>query len=512
MKRAFGIAALGAVCAGPALADVTPQQVWDNLSGTMRTYGYTVDSRQEAQGNDLRVTDIVMSGPLSGAGEDEMSGEFRFTISELTLTDNSDGSVDIAFPGTMPIVIDVADDDEEAQIRIDYGQTGLEMTASGDPDDIAYDYTAEELVLALAGLSGNDLEPEVAEALDFRVTMGPVEGSTGVAETDAGQRIVQDMRLGDLDYAISFEDPESDDSGSFSGRMTSVVSEATSLLPAGSDLTDPAMLASAGLTGSGVFTHQGGETDFTVSEDGTTVARGQLSSESASLEFEMEDGSFTYDVSGTGNAIDLSVQDLPFPIVAEIAESRLALTLPLTPAEDDGTRDAALALDLSGFTMAEEIWAIFDPTRVLPRDPATIALDLTAKVTPYVNFFDPEAIEQMEDEGGMPGEVNAVTLNELRVEAVGSSLTGEGAFSFDNSAVSLGGPPQPEGEVTLKATGINTLVDALISMGLMAEEDAMGMRMMMAMFTVPGDAPDSVTSTIEINEQGHVLANGQRIQ
>ena len=80
MKRAFGIAALGAVCAGPALADVTPQQVWDNLSGTMRTYGYTVDSRQEAQGSDLRVTDIVMSGPLSGAGEDEMSGAHTITL------------------------------------------------------------------------------------------------------------------------------------------------------------------------------------------------------------------------------------------------------------------------------------------------------------------------------------------------------------------------------------------------------------------------------------------------
>ena len=60
--------------------------------------------------------------------------------------------------------------------------------------------------------------------------------------------------------------------------------------------------------------------------------------------------------------------------------------------------------------------------------------------------------------------------------------------------------------------GVNRLMDALVTMGVMTEEDTMGMRMMMAMFTVPGSEPDTLSSTIEINEQGHVLANGQRIQ
>ncbi len=48
-------------------------------------------------------------------------------------------------------------------------------------------------------------------------------------------------------------------------------------------------------------------------------------------------------------------------------------------------------------------------------------------------------------------------------------------------------------------------------MGLLPEQEAMGFRMMMSMFTVAtGD--DTMTSKIEINEQGHILANGQRIQ
>jgi hypothetical protein len=35
---------------------------------------------------------------------------------------------------------------------------------------------------------------------------------------------------------------------------------------------------------------------------------------------------------------------------------------------------------------------------------------------------------------------------------------------------------------------------------------------MMGLFARPGEGPDSLVSKIEVNAQGHVLANGQRIQ
>ncbi|MBD0866386.1 MAG: hypothetical protein GDA36_12755, partial [Rhodobacteraceae bacterium] len=44
------------------------------------------------------------------------------------------------------------------------------------------------------------------------------------------------------------------------------------------------------------------------------------------------------------------------------------------------------------------------------------------------------------------------------------------------------------------------------------QQSAMMARGMMGMLAIPGDAPDTLTSTLEINDQGHVLANGQRIQ
>jgi hypothetical protein len=51
----------------------------------------------------------------------------------------------------------------------------------------------------------------------------------------------------------------------------------------------------------------------------------------------------------------------------------------------------------------------------------------------------------------------------------------------------------------------------LIQMGLIPEDQAMMPRMMLGMFATPvGD--DMLTSTIEVNAEGHVLANGQRLR
>jgi hypothetical protein len=36
--------------------------------------------------------------------------------------------------------------------------------------------------------------------------------------------------------------------------------------------------------------------------------------------------------------------------------------------------------------------------------------------------------------------------------------------------------------------------------------------MMMGLFAVPGDAPDTLNSKIEFTQDGQILANGQRIK
>ena len=72
--------------------------------------------------------------------------------------------------------------------------------------------------------------------------------------------------------------------------------------------------------------------------------------------------------------------------------------------------------------------------------------------------------------------------------------------------------PRPTGGIDLKLVGGNGLLDNLVNMGILPEQQSMGARMMMGIFARPGDGPDSLTSKIEINAAGQVLANGQRIR
>ena len=111
------------------------------------------------------------------------------------------------------------------------------------------------------------------------------------------------------------------------------------------------------------------------------------------------------------------------------------------------------------------------------------------------------------------GDTHALSVNDLLVQAVGAKLTGKGAFTFDNTDMrTIPGMPRPEGAIDLALNGANALIDNLIAMGIISDQEAMPARMMMGMFAVPGDGPDSLKSKIEINAQGHILANGQRIK
>ncbi|MGR3467113.1 MAG: DUF2125 domain-containing protein, partial [Shimia sp.] len=125
-----------------------------------------------------------------------------------------------------------------------------------------------------------------------------------------------------------------------------------------------------------------------------------------------------------------------------------------------------------------------------------------------VDIMDPEAMERAD----VPAEINSLSIEALSLSAAGASLDGEGAFTFDNSDLStFDGFPRPEGSATIDIAGANMLIDNLIAMGLLPQDQAMGARMMLGLFATPtGD--DQLQSVIAVNEEGHVLANGQRLR
>ncbi len=489
---------------GPAFAELTAPQVWDGMETALRGFGYTVTATEKQTGDGLDVTDIVMRFESS---EDDASVEIG--IESIDLVENGDGSVSMTFPASMPITIDAAPEGEENVIMVlDYANSGLELLVSGEPGNLTYSYSADQLSISLAEMEIEG-EPVLREEARFDFVLDDVAGSTVVVTTD-GTDITQSVEATAASYDFAFNDPESDDAALVSGSMAGVYVSSATVLPEGFDPNDPQSLAAGGFSAQGTMGYADGEMQFAATESvGTTSGTSRTGS--VGIEFEMDDASLRYDVKATEQAFSLSGPEMPLPVDVKMAESAFRITLPI--AEADEPQDMAFGLTLRGFEMSDLLWNVIDPGAALPRDPATIALDLTGQATPFFNLFDPEQMSQLEATGGTPGELNALTLNELTVEAAGAKLGGSGAFTFENDDLqTFGGFPRPNGEINVTLDGANTLIDKLIAMGLLTNEDAMGARMMMSMFAVPGDGPDSLKSTLTINEQGHVLANGMRIQ
>ncbi len=503
-NKLFGGAALTALCfAQGAAADVTPQQVWDDLEAYMISFGYSVTATQAADGNDLVIQDMDFSMALP-----EGEGDVSFGASDLRLIDRGDGTVEMRFPEVMPMDIRIVDG-EEVDIGIDYIQSNLSLIVSGEPGNLLYTYSADSLELALAELSV-DGEVISSEFASFSVQMNNVDGTSSIAVQD-GRDISQTMGIGSLTYDFNFSDPDGgEDAGWFQGSMSGLEFSGDLFVPDGMDPQDPVAMVTAGFAMDGAFSHTGGGMRFEVTEfSGTT--NGATSSTGGSLEIAMGTNGLTYAVGGTGVTLDLSGPEIPLPVSASMEETSFNLTMPLMAADIE--QDFAFGVTLGGFSMADMLWGIFDPGSILPRDPATIAFDITGKAKLFYNLMDEEAMMEIGMSDELPGELNALTINGLTVSAVGAELTGSGDFTFDNTDLeTFDGLPRPIGSVNLNVAGANALIDNLIRMGLLAEEDAMGARFMLSMFTVPGEGDDRNVSTIEFNEQGHILANGQRLQ
>lgn len=505
MKRFYGVSAL-ALCAfaAPAYADVTPQQVWDDLEAYMQGFGYSVTATEAMDGSNLTLSDVVMSMQVP---DEEVT--VAFNMDSMTMTDQGDGTVKIGFPAVMPVTIKGSDGGDDVDVTVNLGQEAMELVVSGEPDNLTYDYSADKMTMALGKMfaDGEEITPDM---LRMDVEAGPLSGKSTVTRADGQQSVSQIMDFGNITYDIAFNDPEGDDAGMLNGLLNGVTTAGGTVMPLDIDYSDPAAMFAAGFGVDVTIGHQGGRMDFSVTER-SGVTSGKTSSGAGSLTFAMSSDSLTYNLSSTGFSVDLSSPEMPLPISAQMAETGFKLEMPLKAAETP--QDASFEFVLGGFQMADMLWNIFDPASNLPRDPATIRLALDATVTPFADLFDPEAMETIAMSGGVPGELNSVSLRELLVEAVGGKIVGAGAFTLDNTDLeTFDGMPRPEGKLELSVSGANALIDKLIAMGLLAEEDAMGARMMMGMFAVPGDAPDTVNSVVEVTAEGHVLANGQRLK
>jgi hypothetical protein len=491
---------MGILCGTMGHADVTAQQVWNNWTEQMALYGQEfTTSGQDFSGNTLTVSGVKI----------QMSDEEVAIVAKLgdiALTENGDGTVNITIGASYPIRVDLTPQyGDPATVNMTLSQSSMVLNVSGVPDAMIYNLSADSYGIRVDSIEGN----QSVEFVDVAITMLDLSGTFSVSE-DTLTRIAYFFDVAALDINAHFN--ETDQGGIIQAyaNIADLSMFANIVIPMDMDLDAEMPPFSDGLAMEGGYSF--GETAYSFDYDVVNdTGSGSASVEGGNLEFTFDEDGAAYNSETRGIDVNLSIpNEFPFPLSASMAGYGFEVLVPLSQG-GDGPRDARLAFNLTDLTISELLWNIIDPAAVLPRDPVTVAFGVDAQVTPFFDFLDP-AQQEAAMMSNIPGEVNGIQISELTVRGVGAEIAGDGAFTFDNTDLqTFDGFPRPEGMASFTINGINGLIEKLTKMGLIPADQAMMPRMMLGMFTTSvGD--DMLTSTIKVNAEGHVLANGQRLR
>lgn len=552
MIRSLATSAIALIVgAAPVFADVTPAQAWENLSQYYQKYGYEVTTGNvEDAGNTLTVTDTVLSMAVEG-------GSTTITIPQMTFQETGDAKVratidgDVTFdssfdapvPAEAPAMDDTAAPDETTGTEAPQDETaapeadpaaepetvtltasgtltmpGNDMLISGTPEDMLYEFTYPTISFDMS----IPVDPETGVTIPLT---GNATNLTGTQRNIGADSIEStfDMAADTVTLASNADIPATADNGgggkmAFDIALTALTTKGTATAPEqefdlGTQLAQ-AIQAGLGFDGSlayetltGTFSFSG--TDLETGTDKT--AAGEFSTGASDLTFALDKSGLGYGGSSVDSKFDLTVSDLPFPISYAIAKTSADIQIPA--AKSDSAQPFKLAYTLEGLTLADGIWNLFDPTSQLPRDPATLVIDLAGDALVTADLFDPATSAPQTDDAGMPVAPEVpfmpqnLTITRIALDAAGAKADLKGELDLSQN------PQEPVGTIDGQFTGVNGLLDKVVAMGLVPEDQMMGMRMMLAMFAKPVEGQgDQMQTQIEFREGGSIFANGQQIK
>jgi hypothetical protein len=494
--RTLTMTSVLALMAGPALADLTAEEVLADQISQIEMYGFTAEVvDQNRSGDTLSVGSLVASAMAA-------EGNFKVSMGGVSLIEQGDGTVKVEYPAVMPLTVSgTSEDGENFEMSISINLTGADVTASGSTEKIRYDFDIERVSVTEIEF----LAPEEAKDMDMSVDVAFVN-LTGFTELAAGavRDYTAEFAAESLTFAVDANVEEGEEPGHFrfegsSQDLTSSYSGAVGQQDLMASFAESIRNGNR-TDGTAAF----GPTTYTFNVDSPEgTMEGAVAVAEGDFQFKMnEDG---LDYGGMNRDITLTIggSQIPFPpMTFKLAESEGRFAMPVVPGEE--SQDFGLRIAMKGLEIDQMIWNMFDPAGQLAHDPATLVIDIDGEGVLSADVFDPE----FADNGEVPGQLDAINVNEIELSVGGARLTGDGDFTFDNSSPM----PVPSGVLNMMLTGGNGLLDTLVTMGLVPEDQAMGARMMMGLFARPGDGDDTLVSTIEFNEDGSIMANGQRIK
>ncbi|MCP5073443.1 MAG: DUF2125 domain-containing protein [Rhodobacteraceae bacterium] len=460
----------------PVHAQQLAETVIEEYFTEMGQSGLTVTpGNKSVSGKTVEWTDIVFGLPADGGS---------FTLPFIRAEEIGGGQVSVTYPENLDIRIDAKG--EQPAMDIGVQSVGANWIISGDAAARTHAMDAESIVISLSSPEpGFSMRVDMTDTLSNQVNSGSdirnYKGDFKAAEIKVAYGI------DDGEVKMSSDSAYNNLSGSFD---VDLISEEN----IGDLLSGKRNMSIEYAMGSGSSTTVMDQPEFA----GTIAVTG----EGGSGAIGVRDGIFAMTGDATNANYELTFAEIPLPpFQASFDSVSAAMSAPLK--KTDAVLPAAIKFNFSGIKASDTLWGMVDPTGSLPRDKANLNIDLSANLKWLVDLM------KIDEANAMPVEVQDVSINDVTLEIAGARLNGVGAATINNATM----PPMPVGELNLDLKGGVGLLDKLMALGLVPQEQGAMVKAMSGMFTLPGgDGTDHLTSKIEMQEGGAILANGQRIK
>lgn len=485
----------------PVFADLTAKEVRDALFDYYTSFGYEIVTESEEMSGDT----LTISGMSLTFQIPDEDAKIRVEVDAFSLREVGDGSVSVELPDVLPMTGQLVEDDEvPVTVEFELSSTAFQTLVSGEAGDLRITTEADETSFRVVSLNVEDEEIPLTAV----ISSGALESNYIIKSIDDGRTALSGgYSVQEVEIVGNVNEPDGD--GRFS--MTAGIDDLTATFSGLLKLTeDPEELLAAGIDLEVVMSTSGFETDVNFVDDEDRFAL-TASSEGSDFGFALTPDNIAYSVSSDVTDVTVSSSEIPIPSVnVQYEEFEFGFDLPLSASDEP--RDFSYTTAIRDLTVSEAIWSMIDPGQTLPRDPATIAIDISGKMMVLMDLLDPENAEALADMDGPPMLPVSLEVDELLASFAGALLTGDGSvtFNFENP-VMLGGVPIPAGEVSLSLKGAFGLMDKLSALGLVPAEASMGIRGMIAAFSKPV-GEDHFETLVELGEDGSITANGQPIR
>lgn len=482
-----GAAALLLATSPAAWADLAAPTLWADWQEVYNRFGGTLAATSEDySGGTLTLEGVNYTTEFAGATSTANYGT-------IIMAEQGDGSVNILIPAEVSTDTVTQNEGVVVNQALSMRHENLSIVAREDGGERVYDLAADTMTFdvdTVIEAPGQSTDPTTVT-----IRLAGMESIYRSGLGADGEGFAQTFALDGMDIASVFSD--GDEGGEFSYALTGIASDFEGSY--GPPPTGPVVgLSDLNITYNGTMTHSG-STMAVVGQtpDGALNIAG--TSQSGTLALEMGSDALTYSLASLGSEITAQVPGFPLPVNVSMAELSSAFTLPM--GASDEAKPIGLQVALRDLVVDDMLWGLFDPTGQLPRDPATLLIDMDGTAVMNVDIFgDPEAMAAL---AGAPGALKTMTLNQLLLNIAGAELRGEGDLDFPTESII----PEPVGTINLALDGGFALVDKIVALGFIPAEQAAFVKGMAGAVTRPvGD--DQLESTIEFTPGGGISANG----